>query len=383
MIANTSWPVKTLGDVATITTGKIDVNAATEHGAYPFFTCSRDVYRIDSAPFEGKAILVAGNGDLNIKYYEGRFNAYQRTYILFSRNEIDCFPRYLYWFLESHLDVLRSGASGSTIKYIRLGALSDASIPVPPLEEQKRIVALLDAATARVTELTACYEQARTHANNLFASELTEIFEKCAVDTSAKQLSIREICKIGDGNHSAKYPKSSEFVVKGVPFIRANNISNGKISVVDMRYISEKKHFELKKGHLRDGDVLITNRGEIGSLAIVGSEFDGANLNSQIAWLRVSALVTNRYLYYFLCSQNAKAQFFQGTTGAALQQLTISQLREIRVPIVPLTTQQTVIDHLDKLKSKSSEMVAAYDAKLAAAKNLRQSILEAAFGGDL
>ena len=256
-------------------------------------------------------------------------------------------------------------------------------IPIPPLDEQQRIVALLDAATERVTELTSCYEQARTHTNNIYISALADLFEKCTVDASAKQLSIGEICEIGDGNHSSKYPKSSEFVANGVPFIRANNISNGKVSAKGLRFISEKKHNELKKGHLRTGDVLITNRGEIGSLAIVGREFDGSNLNSQIAWLRVSDMVANRYLYYFLGSPNAKAQFFQGTTGAALQQLTISQLRKIRVPIVPLNTQKSLIEHLDKLKRKSSEMVSAYDVKLTAAKNLRQSILEAAFTGEL
>lgn len=150
-----------------------------------------------------------------------------------------------------------------------------------------------------------------------------------------------------------------------------------------MRFISEKKHNELKKGHLKTGDVLITNRGEIGTLAIVNSEFDGSNLNSQIAWLRVSNLAINRYLYYFLSSPNANTQFFQGTTGAALQQLTISTLKKIKVPIVPLRKQVVLTDRLDKLKKGSSEIIASYDAKLVAAKNLRQSILESAFAGEL
>ena len=172
----TDWPVKTLGDVATISTGKIDVNAATENGAYPFFTCSRDVYRIDDAPFEGKAILVAGNGDLNVKYYEGRFNAYQRTYFLFARDENKCYPRYLFWFLENHLDVLRSGASGSTIKYIRLGDLSEASIAVPPLGEQKRIVARLDLMRTKTSEMVAAYDAKLRAAKNLRQSILEAAF---------------------------------------------------------------------------------------------------------------------------------------------------------------------------------------------------------------
>jgi type I restriction enzyme S subunit len=408
----TDWPVKTLGDLLEVSIGGIWGSEAGEDEVDVFVYRSTELIKdgqlreeltvrrsitarqLDSRKLEEGDLLLekSGGGPKTpvgrvglVKVLSGLSVCSNFMQLMRPRKK-DVLPVYLHYFLNhfhvaGHTEDLQNNSTN--IRNLKTTEYMEVEIPLPPVEEQKRLVALLDAATACVTELAACYEQARTHANNLFASELTEIFEKCAVDTSAKQLSIREICKIGDGNHSAKYPKSSEFVVKGVPFIRANNISNGKISVVDMRYISEKKHFELKKGHLRDGDVLITNRGEIGSLAIVGSEFDGANLNSQIAWLRVSALVTNRYLYYFLCSQNAKAQFFQGTTGAALQQLTISQLREIRVPIVPLTTQQTVIDHLDKLKSKSSEMVAAYDAKLTAAKNLRQSILEAAFTGQL
>ena len=97
-----------LGNLASIQTGKIDVNKAVIGGKYPFFTCSRDVYQINDAPFEGKAVLVAGNGDLNVKYYAGKFNAYQRTYILFVNDEEELLPRYLYWFLESYVGQLRS-----------------------------------------------------------------------------------------------------------------------------------------------------------------------------------------------------------------------------------------------------------------------------------
>ena len=170
------WPTRTLNELATIATGKIDVNAAVENGAFPFFTCSRDVYKIDDAPFQGKAILVAGNGDLNVKYYEGRFNAYQRTYFLFSRDEKECFPRFIYWFLENHLDVLRSGASGSTIKYIRMGDLADASVALPPLEEQKRIVARLDLMRAKTSEMVAAYDAKLAAAKNLRQSILEAAF---------------------------------------------------------------------------------------------------------------------------------------------------------------------------------------------------------------
>ena len=135
-----------LGNLASIQTGKIDVNKAVVGGKYPFFTCSRDVYEINDAPFEGKAVLVAGNGDLNVKYYEGKFNAYQRTYFLFVNDENELVPRYLYWFLESYVGQLRSESIGSTIKYIKMGNLTEAEIPLLSPEKQRLIVEKLDSA---------------------------------------------------------------------------------------------------------------------------------------------------------------------------------------------------------------------------------------------
>jgi len=130
---------------------------------------------------------------------------------------------------------------------------------------------------------------------------------------------LEELCIIGDGNHSSKYPKKSEMVSDGVPFIRSTNLVNGEISREDILYISEEKHRELRKGHLRINDVLFTNRGEIGKVAIVDNLFDGANLNSQIAWLRCRNDLLPRYLFFFLQSEKMLKHFSQEKSGAALQ----------------------------------------------------------------
>ena len=87
-------------------------------------------------------------------------------------------------------------------------------------------------------------------------------------------------------------------VKSGIPFIRSTNIQNQKIAG-DLKFISEEKHKILKKGHLKIGDVLLTNRGEIGKIAIVDERFKVANLNSQIAWLRVNEnIINNKFLNY-------------------------------------------------------------------------------------
>ena len=110
------WEIRKVKDFLEVITGKEDANHATIKGIYPFFTCSNDVLRCDDYKFEGKAILIAGNGDFNIKYYEGKFNAYQRTYVLIPNKEENIGLIYL-----SSLKTLqkfKAGANGSIVKFI-------------------------------------------------------------------------------------------------------------------------------------------------------------------------------------------------------------------------------------------------------------------------
>ena len=76
------WEIVSIGSICNIKTGKLDANASSEDGAYPFFTCSKEELRIDNYAYDCECVLIAGNGDLNVKYYNGKFNAYQRTYII-------------------------------------------------------------------------------------------------------------------------------------------------------------------------------------------------------------------------------------------------------------------------------------------------------------
>jgi type I restriction enzyme S subunit len=137
-----------LGDLVAIQTGKLDANASSPDGAFPFFTCSREPLKIDHWRYDLDAVLVAGNGDLNVKHYQGKFEAYQRTYILSVKGGKPLNTRYLYYFMDSYLDELRAQSIGGIIKYIKLGMLTKAPIPLPPLAEQRRIAAILDQADA-------------------------------------------------------------------------------------------------------------------------------------------------------------------------------------------------------------------------------------------
>ena len=166
-----------LGSLTSIKTGKLDANAATDGGKYPFFTCSKEPLSINSFAYDCECVLVAGNGDLNVKYYEGKFEAYQRTYIIESVDKDKLLVKYLYFFLDSYVAVLRMQSIGGVIKYIKLGNLTDAVIPLPDIDKQQEIVDLLEGCeklvTARKQQLISLDELVKSRFIELFGDPVS------------------------------------------------------------------------------------------------------------------------------------------------------------------------------------------------------------------
>ena len=137
------WEYVRLGDICKITTGKLDANAQVENGQYPFFTCAERPFNIDSYDFDTEALLISGNGvNLGyINYYKGKFNAYQRTYVLdhFSVN-----IQYVKWALKVLLPQrIAIEKSSSNTPYIVLSTLTDLKIPIPNNSKQNHIANLM------------------------------------------------------------------------------------------------------------------------------------------------------------------------------------------------------------------------------------------------
>ena len=137
------WEYVKLGDICKITTGKLDANAQVENGQYPFFTCAELPFYIDSYAFNTEALLISGNGaNLGyINYYKGKFNAYQRTYVLdhFSVN-----IHYVKWALKVLLPQrIAIEKSSSNTPYIVLSTLADLKIPIPNYSKQNHIANLM------------------------------------------------------------------------------------------------------------------------------------------------------------------------------------------------------------------------------------------------
>ncbi|MCS5690591.1 restriction endonuclease subunit S [Cyanobium sp. FGCU-6] len=137
-----------LGELVTFKTGKLDSNAAVPNGKYPFFTCSQETLRTNTFSFDTECVLLAGNnanGIFPLKFFKGKFDAYQRTYVVRPLNVDGLATKYLYYALRPKLDELRSFSTGAATKFLTLTILNETEIAVPPLPIQRRIAAILSA----------------------------------------------------------------------------------------------------------------------------------------------------------------------------------------------------------------------------------------------
>lgn len=123
------WVKTTLRNIVPILTGKRDANFGTTNGEYPFFTCAQEPIKASSYSFDTNAVILAGNGDFNVKLYRGKFEAYQRTYVLSPNNDKNLFL--LFYVVQNNMNKLAQGASGSTIKFLTKGMIEEIAMLIP------------------------------------------------------------------------------------------------------------------------------------------------------------------------------------------------------------------------------------------------------------
>lgn len=345
------WTYKRLGDLCRIRTGKLDANAADDDGLYPFFTCSVTPLRINKYAYDCECVLVAGNGDLNVKYYSGKFNAYQRTYIIESNDKNVLDVRYLYMFLSEHVTILRKKSIGAIIKYIKLGYLTEAKLLLPPISEQRAIVARLDSAFAQIDSLKANAEKQLSEARKLFQKALEEAMTP---KEGWEEKTFGDIIRLQSGdNLPTKKIEEGEYPVFGgngvAGFHKYFNKEGNIIVVGRVGALCGNVHYVETPFWLTDN----------GFEVIVNKDID------------VEMKFLSRYLIYLDLGKYARQ--------TAQPVISNASLRDVKVFVPPLSTQHSIVAHLDSLSSN----VRALEEKLKKMKDecdaLKQAMLREVF----
>lgn len=163
LFGDKGYPTLKWNDVFNTTTGKLDSNAMVENGDYPFFTCAKEVFRIDKYAFDQEALLLAGNnaaGKYDVKYYKGKFNAYQRTYVL-SLKENWSYQLFRYQ-LEDKLVYLQQQSLGGLTKYLTLKILGELEFIVPPMDKQNEFATFVEQVNKSKFEIQKSLEKLET-----------------------------------------------------------------------------------------------------------------------------------------------------------------------------------------------------------------------------
>ena len=280
---------------------------------------------------------------------------------------------------ESFQDSLKKYSGGAAIQNVAsVAVLKDIEIPLPSLPEQKRIVSILDEAFDSINKAKENAVSNFQNARNLFAGYLQSIFENNAQDWQTKAL--KEVCeKITDGTH-----QTPKYFDQGIIFLSSKNVTSGKIDWDNIKYIDEKQHREMhKRVAPRLNDILLAKNGTTGVAAMVDRDviFD---IYVSLAHIRVLDKVLPKFMLYFINSHVAKKQFNKRLKGSGVPNLHLEEIREVIISFpASLTDQQAIINQLDALSIETKKLESIYQQKLDNLEELKKSILQKAFSGEL
>lgn len=363
------WKMKVrIGDLTKIRTGKLDANAASMDGQYPFFTCSKEPLRISTYSYDCECVLVAGNGDLNVKYYNGKFDAYQRTYIIENNNVEKLYLPYLYCFLETYIKELRKQAIGGVIKYIKICNLSDAVIELPSIEKQKKIVKILKTSKK-------CLDMRNTQMavlDGLIKARFVELFGDPRSNPYGfgKKL-LRDTCKVVTGNTPSRSVEA--YYGDYVEWIKTDNIVSGLLNPTKATESLSEEGMKVGRTVEKGSILMACIAGSIASIGRVCVTDRRVAFNQQI-----SAIVPEEYniLFLYVLLQLSKEYLVEEINMALKGILSKSKLEEKEFIVPPMELQEQFADFVHQVdKSKVVVQKALDEAQI-----LFDSLMQKYFG---
>jgi len=289
---------------------------------------------------------------------------------------------FIYYSLSSlYQNEINKAVSGATRQRISRSNLGNVSIPIASFPEQKRIVGVLDKAFAAIDKAKENAEKNLANARELFESYLQSVFANPSPDWEVKKLG--EIAEVKGGK---RVPKGYRFEGNKTkyPYISVSSFTDtGTIDSSEVKYISNIVFEKIKQYTITSEDLYISIAGTIGKTGMVPAEFNGSNLTENACKLVLQKKVNVKFIYYFTRTCDFKIQTGVNTRVAAQPKLSLDRLKTITLPLPPISEQKRIVAKLDALSAETKKLEAVYQQKLADLDELKKSILQKAFNGEL
>ncbi len=386
------WEVKKLGEVCEIKTGKSNANQAIPNGQYMFFDRSKKTKKSNRYLFDCDALIIPGEGSTFLpKHYSGKFDLHQRAYAIFN------FEKYINInFVENYLNFnhkyFERVAVGATVKSLRLRHFQELQIPLPPLPEQKRIVAILEKAFTAIDQAKANTEKNLKNARELFQSKLQETFANGKLKIDSGEWEEKKLGDVISITHGYAF-KSQDFETnyEGVnPIV----LTPGNFSEDSKLHFTQKNTkrcvSRLPIGfNFNKGDLVIVMTDLSSKMKILGKSAvieSGNILHNQ----RIGRVVLNKHnietglLYYFFQTSSYLSKIKLTATGTMVRHTAPKRILKNNIPFPKsLKEQKQIVKNLDAVSTETKKLETIYQRKITCLDELKKSILQKAFNGEL
>ena len=367
-----------LPDICTIKTGKHDANHANKEGKYRFYTCSNQYSMCDTYSFTGESVIVPANGDIGLVfYYDGEFDAYQRTYVL---NDITILPKYLFYHMQLYWRNFNDQKKfGSTVKYVRMSNFTNYEISYPSIEEQERIVAKIEELFSDLDNAVETLNATKAQLEVYRQAVLSDMLCKNTTNSTLGE------CLISLQNGIAKRSGTYGTPVK---VLRLSNITNDSvIADSEMRSINltttEQQKYLLDE---EDGIFVRVNgsTNRVGRLILIDKDKEYAYCDHLIRCKFDTGVVIPKFIKLCLDTQHSRNYMMNNLVSSAGQN-TISQttIRNLPLWIPDLIDQERIVYEIESRLSVYESIEKTIIDTLQQATAMRQSILKQAFEGGL
>ena len=344
-------------------------------GIYPFYTSSNILKKsINKFLFDGNSLIFGTGGLASVHYCNEKFAVSTDCFVTQPKNNDELFLKYIYYFLSGNIHILENGFKGAGLKHISKGYISDIKIPLPPLDQQKKIAAILDAAEAYRQKTKALIEKYDELTQSLFL----EMFGDPV--TNPKGWDEMPISKSIDLiiDYRGKTPPKSK---SGIPLLSSANVQDGRIDLSYEQYISKENYKNwIVRGITKPGDLLFTTEAPITEVALIPNDGNIYQISRRVIALRfINNQLNNYFSLHLMLQKNWTDRLKKLTRGSTVPRLLKPDILKQLLISPPIDLQNQFAERVQAIEAQKVQA----QASLAQAEDLFNSLLQRAFKGEL